>query len=144
MKFTFEKISDEDKERIIADANKGNGPAVEFAKYGDTYFYEDPGWAVDRWRTSYLIRAPLCTTSGTSQRFYYLFSEGEWYKLERRTMFSNQFVIRGQEQVRPNLLSHLKEQLTAAFAAYGDMGDGKGDHFGATFLPVFVLESKRR
>jgi hypothetical protein len=37
----------------------------------------------------------------------------------------------------------LKEQVTAAFAAFGHMGDGNGDYFGATLVPVFVRESKR-
>ena len=146
MKFTLEKISEENKHRILADAcaGAGNGPAVQFAKYGEMYWEEGPSWAVGPWRKSYLIRAPLYTECGTSQRFYYLFSDGAWYKLARRALMSEQVAILGQGQVRPELLSHLKELITAAFAVFGARGDGPDSAgWGASIVPVFVGESRR-
>ncbi len=105
---------------------------------------EGPSWAIGPWRKSYLIRAPRYTACGSSQRYYYLFSDGSWYQLARRASMSEQVAILGQDQIRPELLSHLKEQITAAFAVFGERGDGPDSAgWGATIVPVFVGESRR-
>lgn len=146
MKFTLEKISADDQLRILADASAGavHGPAAQFEKYGEMYWGEGPSWAIGPWRKSYLIRAPRYTACGSSQRYYYLFSDGSWYQLARRASMSEQVAILGQDQIRPGLLSHLKEQITAAFAVFGERGDGPDSAgWGATIVPVFVGESRR-
>jgi len=146
LKFTLEKISLDDKRRILADASAGavHGPAAQFAKYGEMYWEAEPSWAIGPWRKSYLIRAPRYTACGSSQRYYYFFSDGSWYQLARRASISEQVAILGQDQIRPELLSHLKEQITAAFAVFGERGDGPDSAGrGATIVPDFVGESRR-
>ena len=145
MRFALEKISDEDKRRILADASAGGGfgPAVQLAKYGETYWEEGPAWAIESRRRSYLIRAPLYSECGTSQRFYYFFSDGSWFKLARRAPMSDQVAIEGQERISPDLLVRLKAQITAAFAVFGERGErpDSADRR-QTIVPVFVGVSR--
>ncbi|WP_426344253.1 hypothetical protein ACN9MU_04750 [Pseudoduganella sp. R-32] len=71
-------------------------------------------------------------------------ANGAWYRLYRRGPISNQVAIEGQARIPPKLLSSLKEEITAAFAVFGD--SGRGPTIGATgwpMIPVFVAEDRR-
>lgn len=144
MKFTLEKISAEDKCRILADVRLDDRLRISFAKLGDVYWMEEPAWAIDCWRKSYFIRAPQLFFYGTLHVYYYLFSNGTWYRLYRRGPFSNQVAIEGQARIPPKLLGRLKDEVTAAFAVFGDSGDGPTiGTTGIPMVPVFVDEDRR-
>lgn len=145
MQFTLERISGYVKEKIIADAERHGKLSVEFKKYGEVYWFEKPAWAFAREGSTYFIKAPRHSEIGSLRQNYYIFSKGTWFKLYRLGRISSEVAIEGHEQIVPEVLARLKDEIRAAFKVFG--ADGNGDELGGSamslpIVPVFVDETK--
>lgn len=143
MQFTFEKISEHNKQRILADVGANRKLSVEFIKYGEVYWLEEPTWAIDGASNTYFIRAPRFSERGSLKRNYYIFSDATWFKPYRTGPFSHEVAIEGQDQIPPAVLTRLKEEIRAAFKVFGADGGGPGNSPASVpIVPVFVAETK--
>lgn len=125
MTYALEKITPEDKEKILQDASLDAAKKADLM-YMNGQHLDNPSmtWAVDRSRNCYMFYAPTIVRQETMRQSYYIFFTNTWYEFYTENNFFNDVGIVGAATLSEPSLTELQNEITAAFAVYGRYGQG--------------------
>jgi len=137
MTYKLEQASILDREKILQDAESYSD--IKFRLVGQRYLEKERFmWAANNARDAYLFWAPASIVRAGIYPFYYLFFyRGSWYEIHTQYMGGSELVF-DEETPSPRgaELSELKNEIIAAFAAFGRFGDGGVNDSGQLLMPL--------
>lgn len=122
MAYVLEKISEEDKKKILVDAN---GDQRKRNRLVRTDHLDGPGmmWAVNRENDMYMFWIPVMREE-SGQFHYYFYFKNALYEIYLEDLFENLVHFVGNSVPVEPALSELQAEIKAAFSVYGRFGQG--------------------
>jgi hypothetical protein len=118
MTYVLEKITPEDQQKIINDAN----PRLrEYLCQAQRRGKFPTSWAIDRERNHYLFRGPMFFREDINYP-YYVFAYGRMYLFRRNTP-EDSFFFDEKEPSPPEELSRVQAEVELALPCHGSRGD---------------------
>lgn len=146
MAYVLEKITLEDLQKIISDADPEKQSTFLYAQREEqkaltSYRYLPTHWAIDRERNCYVLIAPLGAEMACSCSYgqpYYLFSYGHMYRFRRSGICGFQFHF--DERITPpeEELSRAQQEFDLAMRCHGTHGDNSLPYHGSVASVTFI------
>lgn len=139
MSYVLEKVTPEDQQRILSDANDSQKRKILTSQF----FANSPDltWAVDRDRGCYLVFAPRLTREDGEISPFYFHLGTQLIEFYVPTNLGNAVTFVSLPAMTPDEYHNLKVEIAAAFLTYGRFGRGlnNGDWLHA-LVPSFEQE----
>lgn len=139
MAYTLLSLTQSDKEKILEDAatNPGKLRWIEGAMKSGQF---PDKWALDSQRNNYLFMVSGGIREEWNRQPYCAFIDGQMYRLAGVGFFPSGIYFNEDALPSTTTISNVQNEVRAALAIYGWMGDGPHDEWGDPALlgPRFV------
>jgi hypothetical protein len=135
MAYVLETIAVADQEKIISDAETRPLDRDSLI-YARDHQLLVKTWAVNKDDDHYLFKAPKLVREDSENRTYFFYFKGKLYKFYIEGWFGNVAYLDEPLIDSVHVLPQLQEDVTRAFAVYGDLGSGPLNERGSAEFAV--------
>jgi hypothetical protein len=135
MAYVLAKITPEDQQKILADAECDLSKKRDLAyaiKHGDL----TKNWAIDRNKNCYLLFAPVIVREVDWE--FFIFCDGNIFGINFENPFSDKVFIESSSKLSQEKKARLQSEIRDSFSVYGRFGKGTLDEDGKPRYSVAV------